>query len=169
MKKITIRCNSNGTSVAYNSNENLLLSNENESVEVTIEFNGLQPTYLKRADIYIDNDQTLDFTTAELVDTHVFYLETEHLKQGSISIQPIAYESGDIDYLIAKKEKWQVRKFNVSFSINASESTVNIPDTLGYTLQTEIDAIELVNIDLQAQIDVLEDRITYLENLVIGS
>jgi len=162
MKKITISCRSDGTSNVYNSSDNLLLSNENESVEITIEFNGLQPTYLKRADIYVDNDQTLDYTTAELVDKHIFNLTSEHLKQGRISIQPIAYEAGDIEYSVAKKEKWQVQRFNVEFSINASESTVNVADTMGYTLQTEIDALELdVSaiesdiVDIQADLDLI--------------
>lgn len=72
MKTIIIKCSQDGK-ISTN-NDNLILSKENESVKVTIDYGSILPTYTKRADIYVDYDETYDFVTGTIANQLVFNL-----------------------------------------------------------------------------------------------
>jgi hypothetical protein len=153
MKEIKIWCQSDGT--IKTQNKVVSLSGENESVLVTIDFGGLEDSnlYTKRADIFVSYDETIDYEIGMTNDILSFYLSNAHLKQGFIRIQPIAYIDGDGDYETFEKEKWESFKVKVEPSINASESTVNVSNSLGQDLIIELADHEnriqtLENIDL---------------------
>lgn len=158
MKTIIIKCSQDGK-ISTN-NDNLILSKENESVKVTIDYGNILPTYTKRADIYVDYDETYDFVTGTIANQLVFNLTNAHLKQGIVMIQPVAYLDGDAEYELKLKEKWQYYQFKVAYSINTSDSSTHVDEQLGVILQGEIDAVEERATVLESQIvnDVIQNN-----------
>lgn len=143
MKTIRILCDAWGESKVID-NRNLVFSNENETIKLIITYPSELNTYRKRIDIYVDYDKSLDyFENSTNSDTLEFELQAEHLKQGIIKIQPIAYlVEGGVTYLDSTKQKWKALKFEVQYSVNASESTTNVDTPLGQQLELRIDALE---------------------------
>lgn len=149
MKTITIKCLADG-GISINDGVKIL-SNENEVVNIIIDFSGLGlETYTKRADILVSSDGTIDFIVGDTSNQLSFNLGAEHLKHGMIKIQPIAYIDADgQEYVDAVKQKWTPFNKDVEYSLNVSESTTNVSTPLGEQLQAEIDQLESDVADLQ--------------------
>lgn len=152
MKEIKIFCDHYGR--IKTDSLSTLLSNENERIKVIVEFGDNElKSYRKRIDIYVANDQTFDFYEQDVERVLTFELKKQHLKQGQLKIQPIAYlvEQGKT-YLQSIKQKWIPFTVDIRYSINASESTTIIDITLGEQLQNELDLVadelEAINLKL---------------------
>lgn len=149
MRTIRLVCTYDGDVTKYDL-DNDVFSNENEEIEIVVSYPTEYNAYRKRVDIFVEYDKSIDYLEDDATNEVTFTLTSEYLKQGKIKIQPIAYlvEVGKT-YLQSKKQKWKVVSFNIDYSLNVSESTTNVSDTLGQVLQAEID-------DLQEQIDNLD-------------
>ena len=149
MKQIKVYCDRYGK--VRVDNPNVLLSHEHKAVSVEISMSGLGLTsYLKRADILIGKDKTVDYLPKVNTTGDVFTieLEEEHYKKGYVRIQPIAYTEDGLG-AITKKIKWEVIELKVQFSIDVMEVTANIEPSLGAILQQSMsdinDEISLIN------------------------
>ena len=149
MRTIRLVCTYDGDVTKYDL-DNDVFSNENEEIEIVVSYPTEYNAYRKRVDIFVEYDKSIDYLEDDATNEVTFTLTSEYLKQGKIKIQPIAYlvEVGKT-YLQSKKQKWEVQCIEVEFSLDVSESTTNVSQTLGEVLQTEID-------DLQDQIDAID-------------
>mgnify|MGYP000241048031 CR=1 FL=1 len=136
MRTIKLNCDEFGKVYLQ---ESSIFSQENEEIEIEITYPSEFSSYRKRLDIFVSNDRSIDFVEED-TDVLTVTLTSEHTKRGVIKLQPIAYvvEVG-VDYNNSNKQKWQTVRFDVAYSINASESTVNVDKTLGEQLQENID------------------------------
>lgn len=146
MRKVRLVCDGFGDVKKYE-DCNDYFSQESNEVQVEVTFPSEFSSYRKRLDIYVDYDQSIDYFEDDVDTKLVVTLTNEHLKQGEIKLQPIAYlfVEGQ-EYVNATKQKWEVESIEVEYSLNVGESTINVSQTLGEQLQEQID-------DLQTQID----------------
>ena len=143
MKQIKVYCDRYGK--VRIDNPNVLLSHEHKAVSVEISMAGLGLTsYLKRLDVLVGKDKTVDYLPKVNTTGDVFTveLEEEHYKSGYVRIQPIAYTE-DILGAVTQKIKWEVVELKVQFSINVMEVTANVEQSFGQYLQTQINALDL--------------------------
>lgn len=146
MRTIRLVCDLRGDVKKYDL-ENDVFSQENGLIQVEVTYPLEFNSYRKRLDIYVDYDQSIDYFEDDVDNKLVVTLTNEHLKQGEIKLQPIAYlfVEGQ-EYVNATKQKWEVESIEVEYSLNVGESTTNVDKTLGQELQDDID-------NLQTQID----------------
>ena len=157
MKTIRILCDAFGESKVID-NRNLVFSNENETIKLIITYPSELNSYRKRLDIYVDYDKTLDYFESDSETLEVI-LKAEHLKQGIIKVQPIAYlvEIGE-EYLDSIKQKWKALKFEVQYSINTLESDTTLTPSIAEYLQLQITVLDENKMNLNgdnSNVDVL--------------
>ena len=111
MKRIKITCDLYGK-VIVDDLGNKLFANENDTVQIEISYPNQYASYTKKADIYVDYDKSKHSIEDEVSDNFTFELTNEHLKQGYIKIQPIAYLEDSV-------QKWDICKLKIRYSINA--------------------------------------------------
>lgn len=147
MRTIRLVCDQFGDVEKYDL-DNDVFSQENDEITVEITFPLAFNAYRKRLDIYVDFDKSIDYIEGDVANVFTVQLTSEHLKQGNIILQPIAYlvEVGKT-YNQSKKQKWETKEIEIEYSINVGESTVNVDKNLGEQLQ---DNIDLVNADIDA-------------------
>lgn len=163
MRTIRITCDEFGNAQTEEAN---VFSQENEEIEIEITYPSDFSSYRKRADIFVSSDRSIDYIEE---DTEIFTitLTSEYTKRGYIKIQPIAYfvEVGKT-YNESMKQKWEVVKIDVDYSLNVSESTTNVSNTLGEVLQAEIDdlqeQLDLIDVDNKIDLDGLNSNIDEL-------
>ena len=169
MRKVRLVCDGFGDVKKYE-DLNDYFSQENELVQVEVTYPSEFSSYRKRLDIYVDYDQSIDYQEDDVSTLLTVTLGSEHLKQGKVKLQPIAYvyEEG-VEYVDSPKQKWEVSTIEVEHSLNVGESTVNVDSTLGQQLQDQIDAIDVSNkMDLDgsnSNVDVMTFNATTVELL----
>lgn len=150
MRKVRLVCDGFGDVKKYE-DCNDYFSQESNEVQVEVTFPSEYSSYRKRLDIYVEYDQSIDYKESDVTTTLLVTLTNEHLKQGTIKLQPIAYTYVEgIEYVDSPKQKWEVKSIEIEHSLNVGESTVNVDSTLGEQLQAQIDAIDTsskMNID----------------------
>ncbi len=167
MRKIRIVCDAFGKIQIFDE-RNQVFSNENELVQITVSYPNDYQAYRKRVDIFLTNDKSMDFIEDDVANEFTFELGKEHLKQGLVKIQPIAYliEEEGWTYEETKKQKWQVFSLEVINALNVDDSTVNVSNTLGYDLQVQIDDInDELNL-IAESIETIGDDLTDLQEEV---
>lgn len=146
---------------------NEAFASENDTIKIVIGYGTAYDGFRKRADIFLTNDKSIDYIEADVNNEFEFFLTSEHLKQGLVKIQPIAYLFDESKtYGQMKKQKWQVYSLKVNNSLNVGESTVNVDKTLGQELSDRIEDLEVDFNLLSEDVVLLESQVSDLEQAI---
>jgi len=136
----------------------LKFENENLTLEVTVDFEGVKDwysDYVKYAYIFVGKTKRSTYYTG-LGNKLTFLLTKEDLKKGFLTIQPSAKLPNEDTELI-KEVSWNHVKFEVHTSFNTLSQDTTVTVSLAEILQNEIDLLKLQVLELTSRIEALEN------------